>query len=119
MQYDQRVLRPRSTPKPIAQPDYVTFFLALVAPLFRLFFLLLSLFAFGRVRIHLYRIFRQRSHDDKLARVISKTLHSRTLKLNAFFLVSENIPDKAHYVITVWRKKKRKMHSNNCKQIIK
>ena len=79
MQYNQRVLRPRSTPKPTLNQITILYLVVLV---FVFFFLSLFLLRLSERR---YCIYRQRSHDDKSARVISKALRSRALEIERFF----------------------------------
>ena len=78
MQYDHRVLRSRSTPNKRS-----TLFSrrSRIRPS-----LVVSLvFGFLIERAYIYIYIDKRSHDDKSARVISKTLRSRALKLERFF----------------------------------
>ena len=70
MQYDQRVLRPHSAPKPTLNQITLLFLVVLV-------FVFLIERAYGYID--------KRSHDDKSARDISKTFRSRVLELERFF----------------------------------
>ena len=104
MQYDQRVLHPRSAPKPTLNQNTLLSLVVLV------FVFVNRASVHICIYIYIYIYIDKRSHDEKSARVISKTLRSRALKLERF--LCENIPvlhltrsyvaDKAHYVITVW-----------------
>ena len=78
MQYDQRVLRPHSAPK--LTLNQITL-LSLIVLVFVSVFFSSSSFSIERAYIYIDK----RSHDNKSARVISKTLRSRALKLYRFF----------------------------------
>ena len=78
MQYDQRVLCPRYAPK--STLNQITL-LSLVVLVFVFVFI-----SFLRLRLSSERTYiDKRSYDDKLARIISKTLRSCALKLERFF----------------------------------
>ena len=97
MHYNQRVLSPRSAPKPTFNPNTLlslesslepslkSSLVFVVVPLFRLLsFVVVFFFSLVVVRASTH-IYRQRSHDDKSARVISKILCSGALELERFF----------------------------------
>ena len=113
MQHDQRVLCPRSAPKPTLNQITLLFLVVLV-------FVLSSSLSFSIKRVYIY--IDKRSHDDKSAQIISKTLRSRALKLQRFFHGErEHSSTTFNSVIRCKQKalrhhrlakKKRKMHSN-------
>ena len=81
MQYDQRVLRPHSAPKPTLNQITLLSLVIVVRLCLRLRLVIVFFLRLSSERTYIY----EKSHDDKLARVISKTLRLRALKLERFF----------------------------------